>query len=57
MAEYETEGFFVPCGKAMLMWEACRPDHMADEVPVAYTAHEAMVGSRVQKSAQLSDSV
>ena len=47
----------MPCGKEMLMWEACRPDHMADEVLVAYTAHEAMVGSRVQKSAQLSDSV
>ena len=57
MAEYETEGFFVPCGKAMLMWGACRPDHLADEVPVAYTAHEAMVGSRVQKSAQLSNRV
>ena len=43
-------------GKAMLMQEVCRPDHMTNEVPVAYTAHEAMVGSRVQKSVQLSDS-
>ena len=38
------------------MQEVCRPDHMTNEVPVACTAHEAMVGSRVQKSTQLSDS-
>ena len=43
-------------GKAVLMQEVCRPDHMTNEVPVACTAHEAMVGSRVQKSTQLSDS-
>ena len=47
----------VQLGKAVLMQEACRPNHMTDEVPVAYTACEAMVGSRVQKSTQLSDSV
>ena len=45
------------CGEAVPMQKACRSDHMIDEVPVAYTAHEAMVGSKVQKSAQLSDSV
>ena len=43
-------------GKAVLMQKVCRPDHMTDEVPVAYTTYEVMVGSRVQKSAQLSDS-
>ena len=30
---------------------------MTDEVPVAYTTHKAMVGSRIQKFAQLSDKV
>ena len=44
----------VRCGKTMLMQKVCRPDHMTDEVPVTYTTHEAMVGSRVQKSVQLS---
>ena len=39
------------CDKAVLTPEACRPDHMNDEVLMAYIAHEAMVGSRVQKSA------
>ena len=43
-------------GKAVLMQEVCRPDHMTNEVPVAFTAHEAMMDSRVQKSTQLSDS-
>ena len=39
------------CGEAMPMQKACRSDLITDEVPVAYTTHEAMVGSRVQKSA------
>ena len=43
-------------GKAVLMQEVCKHNHMIDEMPMTYTAHEAMVGSRVQKSAQLSDS-
>ena len=43
--------------KAVLTQETCRPNHMTDKVLVAYIAHEAMVGSRVQKSAQLFDSV
>ena len=30
---------------------------MIDEVPVAYIVHEVMVDSRIQKSAQLSNSV
>ena len=33
--------------KVVLMQEACRHDHMIDEVPVACTTHEAMVGNRV----------
>ena len=47
----------VRCGKAVLMQEACRLDHMIVKVLVAYTAHEVMVGSRVQKFTQLFDSV
>ena len=43
-------------GKAVLMQKVCMPDHMIDEVPVAYTVHEVVVGSRIQKAAQLSDS-
>ena len=34
-------------GKAVLMQEVCRLDHITNEVPMASTAHEAMVGSRV----------
>ena len=44
-------------GKAVLMQKVCMPDHMIDEVPVAYIVLEAMVDSRIQKSAQLSNSV
>ena len=44
-------------GKVVPMQEACRLDHMTDEVPMAYIAHEVMAGSRIQKSAQLFDSV
>ena len=43
-------------GKTVLMQKVSRPDHMTYEVPVAYTTYEVMVGSRVQKSTQLSDS-
>ena len=39
------------------MQGACRPDHTTVKGLVAYTAHEVMVGSRVQKSTLLSDSV
>ena len=45
------------CGETVPMREACRLDHMTDEVPMAYIAHEVMAGSRIQKSAQLFDSV
>ena len=41
--------------KAELMWKASRLDCTIEEVPVAYIA-KVVVGSRVQKSAQLSDS-
>ena len=41
--------------KAMLMWKASRLDCTIEEVPVAYIA-KVVVSSRVQKSAQLSDS-
>ena len=40
----------VRLGKAVLMYEACRLDHMTNEVPVAYIPHETMVDSRIQKS-------
>ena len=45
--KHEASLCLVRCGEAVPMQEACRSDHMTDEVPVAYTAHEAMVGSRV----------
>ena len=47
----------VRCGKAVPMQEARRFDHMTVKVLVVYTAHKVIVGSRVQKSAQLSDNV
>ena len=37
----------VRCDKVVLMQEACKPDHMTDEMLVACTTHEAMVGNRV----------
>ena len=42
--------------KIVLAWKASRPDHTVDEVLVTYTA-KVVVSSRVQKSAQLSDSI
>ena len=47
----------VQCDEAMPMQEARRLDHTTMKVLVAYTAHEVIAGSRVQRSAQLSDSV
>ena len=41
--------------KVVLMWKASRLDCTIEEVPVAYIA-KVVVSSRVQKSAQLSDS-
>ena len=43
--------------KAVLVPKTSKLDHMADEVLMAYTTHEVVVGSGIQKSAQLFDSV
>ena len=43
--------------KVVLMWETSKPNHAVKEVLMAYTAQEVVVGSGIQKSAQLSDSV
>ena len=39
------------------MQKTRRSDHTTVKVLVVYTAHEVMVGNRVQKSVQLFDSV
>ena len=35
---------FVRRGKAVLMWEACRPNHMTVKVLVAYTTEDDTKG-------------
>ena len=35
---------FMRRGKAMLMWKACRPDHMTVKVLVAYTTEDDTKG-------------
>ena len=37
--------------KAVLVGKKSKPDHAADEVLVAYTTHEVVVGSGIQKFA------